>query len=69
MDAIWKSTTGRSDTSPSQSTQSLLNDKLVEKIIYMALPASNDLATDTIAVSYTHLDVYKRQVLLIFFFG
>ena len=48
MDAIWKSTTGRSDTSPSQSTQSLLNDKLVEKIIYMALPASNDLATDTI---------------------
>lgn len=51
MDAIWKSTTGGSDsstTSLSQSAQSLLNDKLVEKIIYMALPASNGVDTDII---------------------
>ena len=48
MDALWKSTTGSSDTSSPQSSQSLLNDKLIEKIIYMALPASNDLATASI---------------------
>ncbi|CDO91846.1 unnamed protein product [Kluyveromyces dobzhanskii CBS 2104] len=48
MEALWKSTTGRSEAGSSQSTQSLLNDKLIEKIIYMALPASNDLAGGTI---------------------
>lgn len=43
-----KSEPASASTGTSSLTQQLLTDKLVEKIIYMALPPSSDLAQDTI---------------------
>lgn len=48
MEALWKGSISNTDNSVSQSTQNLLTDKLVEKILYMALPASNEPSKNTI---------------------